>query len=215
MNTFFFRPSEEILKTRNRLPHWQQPGATYSLTFRMADSIPASLRDQWEDERAAWLKMHPEPWDDKTEREYHQRFTAAMQRWLDAGYGSCLLRRPDASALVAGALAFFDGDRYLNHSWVVMPNHVHVVVTLHAERILEDVLHSWKSYTSHQLAKRFPAAPNPFWQRDYFDRIVRDAEHFANCIRYVRQNPVKANLRDGQYRLYEKGAVASRHRISG
>jgi putative transposase len=88
----FFNPYEEIRFTENLLPHWQQKGATYFVTFRLADSVPTHLLTQWEEERAIWLRFHPAPWDVETELEYHKRFTGAIERWLDAGYGSCVLR---------------------------------------------------------------------------------------------------------------------------
>jgi putative transposase len=43
----------------------------------------------------------------------------------------------------------------------------------------------------------------PLWQRDYFDRIIRDATHFRNCVRYIRRNPEKARLAAGEYTLHE------------
>ena len=89
----FFNPYEEIRFTENLLPHWQQKGATYFVTFRLADSVPTHLLTQWEEERAIWLRFHPAPWDVETELEYHKRFTGAIERWLDAGYGSCVLRK--------------------------------------------------------------------------------------------------------------------------
>ena len=68
----FFNPYEEIRFTENLLPHWQQNGATYFITFRLADSIPTRLRTQWENEREIWLRLHPKPWDAETEQEYAQ-----------------------------------------------------------------------------------------------------------------------------------------------
>jgi len=44
----FFNPYEEIRVTEHYLPHWQQPGAAYFLTFRMADSLPKVLLNEWE-----------------------------------------------------------------------------------------------------------------------------------------------------------------------
>ena len=88
----FFNPYQEIRYTENLLPHWQQEGAVYFVTFRLADAVPAHLRTRWEDERATWLRLHPEPWSAETEQEYHKRFSAAMERCLDAGYGSCVMR---------------------------------------------------------------------------------------------------------------------------
>lgn len=199
----FFDPWSEIAQTRNLLPHWQQPGATYFITFRMADSIPATLRSEWDADRKSWCELHPKPWNEATKAEYHHRFSAATERWLDVGHGSCFLRSPEPRQIVSDALRHFDADRYALHSTVAMPNHVHVLASLSPSHSLESVLHSWKSYTAHAITKRHPEAPNPFWQEDYYDRLVRNAEHFHASVRYIRNNPVKAKLPPGAYDLYE------------
>lgn len=198
----FFNPYADIRHTANRLPHWQQEGAVYFLTFRLADAVPRRLRDQWESEREAWLRVHPEPRSAADEREYHERFSGAIERWLDAGYGSCPLRRQDCAALVAHALRHFDGQRLGLISFIVMPNHVHALFVQHAEWPLEKMLRSWKSFTTREINARL-ARSGSLWQRDYFDRLVRDERHFANCVRYIRRNPEKARLRAGEYSLYE------------
>ncbi len=58
----FFNPYEDIRFTANPLPHWQQKGAVYFVTFRLADAVPQRLRTQWESKRDAWLRVHPQPW---------------------------------------------------------------------------------------------------------------------------------------------------------
>src|SRR4029077_20019906 len=123
----FFNPYADIRQTQNRLPHWQQSGAVYFVTFRLADAVPIRLRNQWENERDAWLRVHPKPWNVETEREYHRRFSGAIEQWLDAGHGSCLLRRPDCARIVADTLHHFEGERVAMILFVVMPNHVHAV----------------------------------------------------------------------------------------
>ncbi|MEY2483229.1 MAG: REP-associated tyrosine transposase [Verrucomicrobiota bacterium] len=198
----FFNPYAEIRHTGSRLPHWQQQGAVYFLTFRLADSIPLRLRDQWENEREAWLKVHPEPWTNETEREYHRRFSGAIERWLDAGHGACLLRRPDCAQIVADTLRHFEGERVVMMSFVVMPNHVHALFVQNPEWPLEKLIQSWKRFIARELNKLLSRSGN-LWQRDYFDRLVRDENHCANCVRYIRRNREKANLRDGEYILYE------------
>jgi REP-associated tyrosine transposase len=107
----FFNPYADIRLTANRLPHWQQEGAVYFVTFRLADAVPHRLRTQWESEREAWLRVYPQPWSVDVEREYHERFSGAIERWLDAGNGSCVLRREDCARIVAEALRYFDGER--------------------------------------------------------------------------------------------------------
>ena len=198
----FFNPYAEISRSLNRLPHWQQTGATYFLTFRLADAVPDSLRLPWEQHRTSWMLHHPKPWTEVVEQEYHQRFSRQVERWLDTGHGSCALRRPDIRSLVAECLKHFDGERYLHHAWVIMPNHVHTLTSLHDDWSLEKILHTWKSYTSHHMP-RAVTEDGVFWQEDYYDRLIRDASHFANCMRYIRRNPSKAKLREDSFTLFE------------
>ena len=198
----FFNPYEDIRFTANRLPHWQQKGAVYFVTFRLADAVPHHLRTQWESERQAWLSVHPQPWSAEVEREFHNRFSGALERWLDAGHGSCVLRRPDCAAVVAEALRYFDGERIAQIAWVVMPNHVHAVFVLNPGWPLEKIILSWKGFTARRINPLIRRTGN-FWQRDYFDRLVRDGRHLANCMRYIRCNPVKAGLHTGEFVLYE------------
>ena len=198
----FFNPYAEIRHTQNVIPHWQQQGAVYFVTFRLADSVPAHLRAQWEEERAIWLRFHPKPWSSETEHEYHRRFSAEVERWLDAGHGSCVLRRIDCATIVDKALQHFDGQRFALIASVVMPNHVHALFVQHPECLLEDLLRSWKTFTARSINQLLRRSGN-LWQRSYFDRLVRDEQHFANCVRYIRRNPEKARLTAGQYILSE------------
>jgi len=198
----FFNPYDDIRFTANRLPHWQQKGAVYFVTFRLGDAVPHQLREQWESDREAWLRFHRPPWDTETEREYHERFSGAMERWLDVGHGSCVLRRHDCATIVAEVLRHFDGDRVSQIAWVVMPNHVHAVFVLNPAWSLEKIILSWKGFTARKINPLL-GRTGSFWQRDYFDRLVRDAKHLANCVRYIRRNPDKGRLRKGESLLYE------------
>lgn len=198
----FFNPYAEIRHTGSRLPHWQQQGAVYFVTFRLADSVPSQLLDQWGNEREAWLKVHPEPWTDETEREYHQRFSGAIERWLDAGHGACLLLRQACAQIVAETLRHFEGERVVMISFAVMPNHVHALFVQNPEWPLEKLTQSWKRFTARHINKPLDRSGN-FWQRNYFDRLVRDGKHFANCVRYIRRNPEKASLGKDEFVLWE------------
>jgi hypothetical protein len=119
------------------LPHWQQSGAVYFVTFRLADAVPHNLRTQWESEREGWLRVHPKPWSAEIECQYHDRFSGAIERWLDAGYGSCILRQPNCADIVNQTLRYFDGQRLVMISLVVMPNHAHALFVQNAEWPLE------------------------------------------------------------------------------
>ncbi len=196
----------ETARTQNRLPHWEQPGATYFLTYRLADAIPRARLDAWSEQREAWLRFHPEPWTPEQEREYHERFSGAMERWLDAGEGACVLRRPDCARIVGDALVHSDGDRCWQHAWVVMPNHVHAVFSVPPGGALESLVQSWKNFTARQI-NALLGRRGALWQKDYFDRLVRDEAHFGNCARYIRRNPEKGRLSAGEYLRWESAWV--------
>ncbi len=198
----FYNPFDLVEKTTNRLTHWEQSGRTYFITFRLADAVPASLRAQWEEERAIWMSCHPLPWDLQTQKEYHQRFSAQMDAWLDAGHGECLLKKAACRVSVKATLQFADDRLYHLHAWVVMPNHVHVLASMHEGSRLEAVIHSWKGASVHAINKHL-GRKGRLWQEDYFDRLVRDGDHFSACVRYIRRNPAKAGLREGSFSHYE------------
>ena len=200
----FFNPYAEIRHTENRLPHWQQEGAVYFVTFRLADSIPIRMLNQWKSEREAWLKIHPEPWTTENEIEYHQRFSGAIERWLDAGHGACLLRRPECGQVVAETLGHFEGERLVMISFVVMPNHVHALFVQNPQWPLEKLTQSWKRFAAREINKLVDRT-GTLWQPDYFDRLIRNEQHFANCVRYLRRNPEKARLPQDEFILWQSG----------
>jgi REP element-mobilizing transposase RayT len=203
----YYSPQAETTVGRNRLPHWDQQGRTYSLTFRLADSVPADLMKQHRLEEAAWREHHPEPWTAEVELEYLRRFTGAIERWLDQGHGDCLLRLPACAAIVANALRHFEGQRTRLHAWVVMPNHVHVLTEILEGHQLSDLMESWKGYMARAVNAHL-GRTGTLWQKGYHDRLIRNREHFDNVVRYFRQNPIKAGLKPGEW-LAGESALAS------
>jgi REP element-mobilizing transposase RayT len=195
----FLNPDEAIDKHRHNLPHWQQADNWIFLTYRLADSLPEAKLTAWREERATWLTLHPEPWDDATEAAYHERFAERINHWLDQGHGSCLLKIPANSEIVANAFHHFDGDRYQLASYVVMPNHVHLLFRPLGENRLPDLLHTWKRFTSREINKR-EGRSGTLWQADYWDRLIRSQEHFDWALRYIAKNP--ENLPPGTFRLW-------------
>jgi REP element-mobilizing transposase RayT len=184
----FFDPDRGVEKHGHKLPHWQQDDTWVSVTWRQADSLPQSKLTEWKEERDTWLALHAKPWDAQTESAYHERFTEKMEEWLGAGHGSCLLRTPENAKIVADALHHFDGERYQLASYVVMPNHVHVIFSPSSEIKLEDILHSWKRHSSNLINRR-ERRSGTLWQAGYWDRLIRSQEHFEWCLRYIANNP--------------------------
>jgi REP element-mobilizing transposase RayT len=89
-----------------------------------------------------------------------------------------------------------------------MPNHVHCVLIQNNDWPLEKVLHSWKRFTARSI-NQLIGRDGTLWQTDYFDRLVRDENHFANCVRYIRNNPPKARLQPDQCLSYGSEIVRS------
>ena len=153
-----------------------------SLNFRLADALPDAVLEEW----LAELAGKP---DDEIHRLIYQR----AEKYLDAGKGKCWLRHPEIAVIIENALLHFDAQRYRLLAWCVMPNHVHTMIETREGFPLSGILHSWKSFTGNE-ANKILQRQGEFWQREYFDRYVRNAEHYAAAIRYIEENPVKAGL---------------------
>ena len=124
-----------------------------------------------------------------------------MGQLLDAGHGDCVLRNPANASHVVDALRFKDGAAYHLYAWVVMPNHVHVLMSLSDGSKLEKIIAAWKRWSANQI-QRNSGTRGGIWQKDYFDRMIRDHAHFQRVIRYIRNNPEKAGLRENEYALF-------------
>ena len=196
----FFCKDAETEKYEGWLPHWRQANKLYFVTFRLNDSVAQVQLEAWRGEKRIWLSHHPQPWTSKVWADYHERFTEKMESLLDAGYGSCVLARPEVGAMVEKSLRFFDGARYRLADFVIMPNHVHALLQPSGEHDLASILHSWKSYTAKQ-ANALLGLTGAFWRDEYFDHIVRSEAQYGWFCLYLRQNPVKARLAEGRFRL--------------
>jgi REP element-mobilizing transposase RayT len=207
-----FRPFDEYgdLEIRVRhMPHWTQPGATYFLTFRLGDAVPLSLREQWREERELWLRFHPEPWSAKSETEYRARFADRMDGWLDAGHGECHLRRPELRAEVTRCLCLFDAERLDLDAFVIMPNHVHAILTPRPGHDLFRLLKGIKGASARACNLLLGRTGETFWMEDAYNRIVRDAEELAAFRDYIAENPAKAKLRSEEFTLAMNGVLVT------
>jgi len=155
------------------LPHLDAATAVQAITFRLADSLPGMVVAARKDEGDAG---------------YRRRIAAA----LDAGHGTCLLRDPAIAGIVEAA--FFHGAAsYELFAWVIMPNHVHVLIRQADGVRLSDTIRAWKSWTAKEI-NRYRGGSGTVWQREYFDRYMRDQRHFDATVAYIEENPVKAGL---------------------
>jgi len=161
-------------KWRGDLPHLFKEGCTYFVTFSLIDSVPEKLRKRRLPEDADVI-------------EFAERYDPAPL------VGDCLLREPSAASIVESALLHFQGERYALSAWSVMPNHVHAVVTPFADRDLSRILHSWKSFSAHEINKVL-ARKGRVWEKESFDHLVREKRAFEKFVTYTENNPVVASL---------------------
>jgi putative transposase len=162
--------------SRDYLPHLDAPGLLQMITCRLADALHAQA-----------IELIKQQTSNDIERQ------KKIEAWLDAGHGSCHLRDPANAAIIEQTFWHFDGDRYHLLAWCVMPNHFHVLIETLPQHRLAAIIHSWKSYSSRYINKRL-GRTGTFWQREYFDRYIRDDQHLAAVIRYIHRNPVQAGL---------------------
>lgn len=184
------------------LPHWTKQGGIYSVTFRLADSIPQGKLNVWLFERKsilAYAKMQNRP----LTKDDHERLTFLhsenIERYLQNGHGSSCLGKDDIASVVSSALKHFEGDRCRLYAWCIMPNHVHVIVQPLAGNELSKILQSWKSFTAKEVNKLLNRS-GTFWAVEYYDHLIRTGEELERCIRYVWENPDKAVLPEWPWR---------------
>ncbi|HWX16854.1 MAG TPA: carbamoyl-phosphate synthase large subunit, partial [Chthoniobacterales bacterium] len=201
-----FDPHSELRRRKRNLPHWEQAGATYFVTFRLADAVPQNLLRQWKQELETWLEFHPEPWDTATKYEYQKRFQEERERWLDQGHGECLFKQAAVATVIANSLRHFDSQRYVLDAFVIMPNHVHVLVQPTDSHSLAAILHSWKSFSAKEI-NRLLGRDGAVWQDENYDRIVRDFDELARYRSYIARNPSKAQLPACEFALDATGVL--------
>jgi REP element-mobilizing transposase RayT len=211
-----FDPHAPVTVYRRNLPHWRQAGCTYFVTFRLADSIPAPVLRQWSDERRTWMSGHgidgslrealnmkkylAIPASERLlfERTQHRR----LQLHLDRCQGSCCLEHKTVQEHVRTALHYFDGDRWQCGDWVIMPNHVHLLCVPAAGWELEDLLQSIKRFTATRSGTSGQTSLGRMWQRESYDRIVRNRRELAVLRQYIADNPMKARVRADRFACY-------------
>jgi REP element-mobilizing transposase RayT len=168
--------------SRGYLPHFDGGEIAQTITFRLADSLPRLVLERWRRE----LKQETSVNTDSMLRK-------RIERYLDQGFGSCALKDSRVAGIIQDSLLRFDGEQYRLSAWVVMPNHVHMMLVPCAGWSLSRIMKDGKSFTSRE-ANKLLGRRGQFWMEDYFDRYVRNQKHFASAIAYIENNPVKARL---------------------
>lgn len=211
-NPAFFTPWLPVDIEQRHLPHWTQENVSYFVTFRLADSLPQKKLNLWHEERTQWLKDHEEPYSEDERVEYAELFSKRMEDWLDAGTGSCILADAQNAEIVEQTLKHFDGERYQLGSYVIMANHVHVLMTPKSGFELSGILHSWKSFSANELNKQ-TGNKGSVWQDESYDHVVRSPEQFRFYTEYIQQNLDQSDGRTATARIDRLEACPTLERI--
>ena len=194
----FVNTNEHINVLADRLPHWNQSCCVQFVTFRLADSLPQTKLQEFTDNKRVWLEHHPKPWDEATQEEYDS-FANAMEKWIDAGYGSCVLSERQIRNVVIETLMHYDSEHYYLHAFVIMPNHVHVLLTPNREVLVQDIVKTWKTFSARQI-NRLTNKKGSLWESSCFDHMIRNADEYRKKLEYIIANP--RNLPHGSYTLF-------------
>jgi len=180
---------------RGYLPHYDDGRSIQTITYRLADALPCDAVQQLEEQTL----------DDEERR-------AVIEHYLDAGHGTCELRDPAKARAVLQTWRHSEDIDYRLHAWVIMPNHVHVMIEPGKFRSLGAIIGAWKSISTRKILRidlereglhrnavpdgreSGPAKKRNLWQADYYDRFIRDERHYQAAVDYIQNNPVKARL---------------------
>ncbi|MBQ8128136.1 MAG: transposase [Prevotella sp.] len=194
----FMERHKYIRITGNKLPHWHQNSKVQFVTFRLADSLPQARLAELSEFKNQWLSAHPEPWTKQTEEEYNHIIRNKIDKWLDNNYGNCLLQNEAVRQIVIDSLLFNNGKSYWLHSFVIMPNHVHLLISPIGDITINESVGNVKKFTAHSI-NRLLGRQGEVWQREIFDRMVRDQQNYEAYERYIYDNP--SHLPIGTYSI--------------
>jgi REP element-mobilizing transposase RayT len=163
--------------SRGYLPHFDAPNVTQLVTINLADAFPVARHTEWE----PFLRL-----PDKSESRRR------LEAWLDRGFGECWLRESEIASVVESKLLEKHNQQYALLAWIIMPNHIHVLVNVWQTPLGTLVKH-WKGGAA-AASNRLLGRRGQFWQEDYWDTLIKHEKHRAQAIRYVENNPTKAKL---------------------
>ena len=164
-----------MVMKRRRLPHFDVIGEPSFITFRLRGTLPAS---------------RPFPLANLTSGEAF----VTMDRLLDqARCGPTFLKQPVIAGIVLASLQYGSAIKHYDlHAWVIMPNHVHLLLTPQVS--ISKLLNSLKAATARRANLILQRTGQPFWQDESYDHVVRHRDEFQRIQHYIENNPVAAGL---------------------
>ncbi|HCC57636.1 MAG TPA: hypothetical protein DEQ47_10300 [Solibacterales bacterium] len=156
------------------LPHLYVVGQPAFVTFRLYGSLPAGH------------EFHKGPMSSG-------KAFLHMDRLLETGQsGPMYLQSTNIAECLVDTIQQGGRSSYVLHAWVIMPNHVHLLITPRMD--FAKLMQKLKGSSAHQANRLLGRTGAPFWQKESYDRVVRDLVEFDRIAKYIVENPVKAGL---------------------
>ncbi len=169
------RRRRKLMYWQRRLPHWMPGDSIVFVTWRLEGTLPQLEQAIAESDAGKRFQL----------QDYELDRTTHGPRWLE---------NPEIAAVFVEALHYGEEIRgaYDLYAWVVMPNHVHLV--LKPKATLHQVVRWLKAATANRANRLLVRIGKPFWQREYFDHWIRNPKELVSLIEYVESNPVKGRF---------------------
>ncbi len=170
----------KVISPRVNLPHIDMIGYYQFVTFRTFDSLDDYILKISDEKMSTKLKQYK------------------IDNYLDTSSKGCYLNKEILEYLNQ---FFLSRDKILYElvCFSIMPNHIHILFKQNGD--LSKTMQQIKGGTSFEINKILDKKGR-FWEKGYFDKIIRDEKHFITIYEYIKNNPLKANLKDFESRFY-------------
>lgn len=163
----------------SNLPHWAQRNAVQFITCRLADSLPQEKLDEYRNLRQRlYYEGNKELWSVEV-----QQMVDRIVYWLCKGYGEMILRDAAVRDIVVKTIDFWNNKRYQLLAYVIMPNHLHMLLTPAVEEDMYLTLRDFKHYTTREI-NRYLNRRGSVWHSDSFDRMPRNNKEYNRYLGY-------------------------------
>jgi putative transposase len=182
-NTFYHRD----------LPHWHPVGRAIFVTSRLKGSLPPNVINQLQIIRHQMSQR--EARRSGASISEHKRLFAKIDGILDkAETGPVWLKNTAIAELIQNALLKQYAHLYVLWAYVVMANHLHVLLKPKEGVTISSITKRIKGATAREANILLGRIGQPFWQDESFDHWCRNGAELFRVIRYIENNPVRAGL---------------------
>ncbi len=197
-------------KYHNDLPHFQQPGQAYFVSWNLKNAIPPKALKRYTD-KLSYLKQQIASAEKSAntqlvlllKSDFYKTRKMYMKAYDDllhlSKHSTIDLSKVSHSKIIRESLLFYENKRLHNYAYCIMPNHVHwAFKTLEVDEnnkpvYLEKLMQAVKGFTSREINK-LENKSGQLWQKESFDVTIRNEKHLYNVIEYIKYNPVSAGL---------------------